>query len=309
MKNGLRWGWGGPVWLLLCLTAVGAEERPYGKGLTDANKEALPLDAAADVRLWQNGSPDETRLAHSDKGWQGKPSLLFANRIDHTKGEKAYPVGWPRTALDLAKRKLTDWSEYDAFECWIYVETSRATLPGNPLGVGFYHSGRKQSSSFPLNDVRKNEWVKVVVPLVQIKASADVQRVQFSISESNYRHGDQVDFYICQPALARFVDPAVSELTVRRQVLFATERVVEAEFRLAGHKDLDRTTVELSVGREGAAPAARTTVKAVRSGEAAVTISTPLRPGPHWARLDLRDAAGRLIDRKQCGFRVVQGPF
>lgn len=309
MNKSLQCGWVNPLWLVLCLTAVAADERPYGKGLTDANKESLPLDAAADVQLWQNGSPDETHLAHSDKGWKGRPALLFANRVDHTKGEKSYPVGWPRTALDLAKRKLTDWSVYDAFECWIYAETSREKLPGSPLGVNFQHSGRKQSSSFPLNTVRKKEWVKIVVPIVQIKSPSDVQRVQFNISESNYRHGDQVDFYISQPALTRYVDPAVSELAVRRQVLFGAERVVEAEFRLAGHKDLERTTVECSVGQDGAAPAARTTVKAARSGEAAVTISTPLRPGPHWFRLDLRDAAGRLIDRKQCGFRVVQGPF
>lgn len=303
-----RWRWTVVLWLVLGSLSA-AEERPYGKGLSEANQERLLLDDMENVAGWQNGSPVETTLSRSDKHHDGRYSLLFANLVDQTKGEKNYPIGWPRTYLDLSKRKLVDWSAYDAFECWIYVETSRPALPGNPLGVGFYHSGQKRSSSFPLDSVRKDAWVKVTIPVASLQLPTDVQRVQFNISESNYKHGDRVDFYINAPALVRYADPAVKTFLPRRQVIYTTERCLEADFTLAGYKGLQGTTVELSVGQGDAKPFARAAAKAARKGEAALTFAEPLHPGMHWARLDLRDAEGQLIDRQETTFRVVPGPF
>ena len=110
---------------------TGAEETPCGKGMTEANKERLVLDDMEDVSGWYNGSPVETTLsASSEHVKQGKLALKFANVVDHTKGEENYPIGWPRTGKDLVKAKLTDWSAYDFFECWIYAQTSRGSLPG-----------------------------------------------------------------------------------------------------------------------------------------------------------------------------------
>ena len=143
--------------VLVCaaIAHAAAQEVPYGRGITDANKERLVLDDMEDVSDWYSGTPEETTISASDKHVkQGAHSLEFANRVDHTKGEKNYPVGWPRVGKDLAKTGMTDWSAYDLFECWIYTETSRPQLPVGPLSVGFYHSGPKRSSSFPLNNVR-----------------------------------------------------------------------------------------------------------------------------------------------------------
>jgi len=293
------------AWLVPALAP--AAERPYGKGMTEANQERLLLDDMGDVSDWYNGSPEETTLSATDR--QGRRGLLFANRVDHTKGEKSYPVGWPRTGKDLGREKRTDWSAYDHFECWIYAETSRPDLPKKPLGVGFYHSGHKRSSGFPLGEVKKDAWVKVVVPVARLLDPKDVRRVQFHISESDYQHGDRVDFTIAAPALVRYVEPAVAELRPQRRVLFSSDRTVRAGYKLAGYKGLDRTRVELAVGRGDGAPAAKADAKATREGDLAVRIDRSLEPGDYWARLDLRDAEGKLIDRKQAAFRVVAGPF
>lgn len=290
-------------------TGVG-EEMPYGKGLTEANKEQLVLDDMEDVSDWYNGSPEETRLAASDKHVkEGSKSLLFANRVDHTKGEKNYPIGWPRTGKNLGKLKLTDFSQYDSFECWIYTETSRASLPGQPLGVGFYHSGSKRSTAFRLDDVAKDRWVKVVVPITRLTAPADVQRVQFNISESNYKHGDRVDFYIDEMVLVRYVEPAVAQIEVDRKILYSSDREITASYRLAGYKGMDDVKVEFSIGPVGQEPVAKSVGKAVRFGELPLRITKKLDPGKYTARLDLRDAAGRLVDRRKTAFRVVRGPF
>ena len=281
-----------------------------GKGLSEANKERLVLDDMEDVSDWLNGSPEETTLSASDKHVkQGKRALRFANVVDHTKGEKNYPIGWPRTGKNLAKGKLTDWSAYDFFECWIYVETSRESLPGDPLGVGFYHSGPKRSSSWPLKEVKKDQWVKVVIPINKLADAADVQRVQFNISEANYKHGDRVDFYIDDMVLTRFVDPAVVELALDRRILYCGDQELLASYRLSGHKGMEEVKVELAIGQGSGEPLAKTAAKAARQGEVVLPLAARLRPGVYWARLGLRDAQGKLIDRKQAELRVIEGPF
>lgn len=294
----------------ILLDLAGAEEKPYGRGLTEANKERLVLDDMQDVSDWYNGSPEETAIATSDKHVkQGKLTLKFANVVDYTKGEKNYPIGWPRIGKDLRKAKLTDWSGYDFFECWIYVETSRDSLPRTPLGVGFYHSGRKRTSSWPLKEVQKDQWVKVVIPINKLLDPAGVERVQFNISESDYKHGDRVDFYLDDMVLTRYVDPAVVELNLERRIVYGNERQIAAAYRLSGRKGMDEAKVELAIGQADGAPAAKIAAAAARQGEIVLPLGARLAPGAYWARLGIRDAQGKLIDRKQAEFRVIQGPF
>jgi hypothetical protein len=284
-----------------------AEETPYGKGMTEANTQRLVLDDIRDTAGWDNGSPEETTLSISDR--HARRALLFANVVDHTQGEKNYPVGWPRTGLNLAKAKRTDWSGYDFFECWIYAEASRPSLPKTPISVGFYHSGQKRSSHFPLTEVRKDAWAKVVIPVARLLDPKDVQRVQFNISESDYKHGDRADFYIGDVALARFAEPAVAELTPQRGIIYSNARTFRASYKLVGHQGLEGTKVELVLGLEGRPPAARAAAGAARDGEIALPIAAPLEPGSYRATLGLRDAHGKLIDRKDAPVRVIRGPF
>jgi hypothetical protein len=287
-----------------------AAEQPYGKGMTEANIERLVLCDMADVSAWHNESPAETKLSSSDAHVrQGKFALKFANVVDHTTGEKNYPIGWPRTTLDLAKAKLTDWSEYDFFECWIYVETSRAALPRSPLSLGLTHPGHKASTGRDLREVCKDQWTKIVIPMTEVKDPKNVLRVRFNISESNYQHGDRVDFYICDMVLGRYATPAIAELTLEQNLLYTDARSVAAQFRLVGRQGMDKTTAELEVGCGDASPVAKASCPATREGEIAVPLPARLSPGQSWARLNLRDSQGRLIDRKSVEFRVIAGPF
>lgn len=288
--------------------AARADEVPYGKGMTEANLERLVLDSMEDVSGWINGSPMETKLSRSDRARGGRFALLFANVIDYTQGEKNYPIGWPRTNKNLVKAKLTDWSAYDAFECWIYVDTTREALPKSPIGVSFAHPGHRRSSRAELNEVQKGQWAQIVVPMAKIEEPKDVQSVQFNISESSYKHGERVDFYISGLALARYVDPAVNEFELDRQVVYGSQNSLAARYSLVGSRGMDATRVELSIG-QGDRMAAKHLAAATRRGEIELPIRARLVPGIYWAQLGLRDPAGKLIDRKRVEFRVVDGPF
>jgi len=293
--------------LLAVLLAPGAEA-PYGRGMTEANKERLILDTMDDVSAWTNGSPVETKLSRSDRARGGKHSLLFANVVDFTQGEKNYPIGWPRTSRSFVKARLTDWSAYDFFECWIYVDTSRAELPAAPLGIGFSHPGQRRRTSVALAELKKDQWVQVIIPTARLDDPRHVEAAQFNISESAYKHGDRVDFYISGMVLSRFVDPAVNRLELQRQVVYAERPWIVAAYSLVGSRGMDALRAELAIG-QGDTPAATSSTAAARQGEIELRPGRRLKPGPSWAELRLRDAAGKLVDRKRCEFRVVEGPF
>jgi hypothetical protein len=277
--------------------------------MSEGNKERRVIDDMEDISAWHNGSPEETTLsASSARVKQGKFALKFTNVVDYTKGEKNYPVGWPRADKNLAKMKLTDWSGYDFFECWVYAETSRESLPSVPLNVGFYHTGPKRSTSVPLGEVEKDAWVKIAIPISTLSDVADIQRVQFSISEANYKHGDRVDFYIDDMVLTRFVQPAIAELAMQRKILYADAPAVTASYRLMGYKGMDDVRADFEIDHEGA-PVATTAAKAARSGELTLPLRRALLPGNYCGRLSIRDGAGELIDQKQVEFQVIRGPF
>lgn len=297
-----------PHLLVLALLALSADEAPYGKGMTEANKERLVLDDMRDVSGWNNGSPVETKLSRSDRARGGKYSLLFANLIDHTKGEKNYPIGWPRTNKSLVKAKLTDWSTYDFFECWIYVDTSRPPLAATPMGIGFSHPGHRRRSSLPLRELQKDQWVHVVMPISKLDDPKHVEGLQFNISEADYKHGDRVDFFISGLELTRFAEPAVNQLDLQRRVVYAHQPWIVAGYSLVGRKGMDAIRAELAIGQADAV-VAKTAIPAARQGEIELRLARPLAPGLYWAQLGLRDPAGKLMDRKRCAFRVVEGPF
>ena len=292
-------------------SSAAAAERPYGRGLTEANQERLVIDDMENIAAWTTDTPVETTLSASEEHVkQGRHSLKFGNVVDYTRGEKNYPIGWPRMRKNLAKMHRTDWSGYDFFECWIYCDSSRAALPSTPIGLGFSHpgSGRRRSSSFSLKEVQKDRWVKIVIPISKLLDPHDVQSVQFNISESDYKHGDRVDFYIDDMALTRYIDPTVAALATDRRVLFSNDRQITALYTLMGHRDMDRVKIQFAIG-SGEPALARGQGTPSDPGELLLRLERTLPPGDYWARLDLRDEGGRLIDRRQSGFRVVAGPF
>ncbi|MEW6358338.1 MAG: hypothetical protein AB1696_18540 [Planctomycetota bacterium] len=305
-------GWIALATVLLCASCeMAPTEKPYGRGMTEANKERLVIDDMEDVADWYFAKEEDSTLAASPKrAKEGKSSGVFATHINHKGGEKNYPIGWPRTGKRMGDGLPTDWSNYDFFECWIYTETSRDALPGTPLTVSFSHSGQKNSTPFRLGEIKKDEWVKIEIPISKLKQSNDVQSIQFHMSESEYKHDDQVDFYIDDVVLTRFVDPTIVTFDVNKKLIYTSDPQMSASYSLSGYKGLDRAVVEMEIGRGLTAPVAKGSAKAQRRGEvwAALPAERPA-PGTYWARLNLRDADGRLIDRKQAEFRILTGPF
>jgi len=298
------------ITLLLLVAQQAASQQQATDVAYAADMERLVLDDMEDVSDWYNGSTVETTIstdaAHVK---QGKTSLKFANRVDHTKGEKNYPIGWPRTGKDLTRTGQSEWSAYDFFECWIYAETSRSSLPATPLSVGFYHSGPKRSTSFPLKEVRKDAWQHIVVPTERLQDAADVRRAQFNISESNYKHGDRVDFFIDDMVLTRFRHPVIGELRPTGRLLYTAEHLITTTYTLMGYRSDGPVQGVLDIGQGTASRPESVRATASQRGELQLSLRQPLSAGSYWVRLTLIDPQGNVLDRKQATFRVIEGPF
>lgn len=275
----------------------------------DAAKQRHVLDDMEDVSDWDNGSPEETTISANDQHSRiGKRSLRFGNIVDHTTGEKNYPVGWPRTGKDLRKTGPTDWSVYDFFECWIYAETSRETLPKTPLGVGFYHSGHRSSTHVRLNEVKANAWTKIVIPMADLTDAADVQRVQFNISEADYKHKDRVEFFIDDMVLTRYVHPIVGDFRLERNLLYTNDGRVKAAYELAGYRRQEGVEMELTIGRAAERLATvRRSVSPLR--EIGLSLDKALTAGSYWAKLRVCCTATDDVHEREQHFRVIEGPF
>ena len=170
--------------------------------------------------------PDDT---HSRDG----RAMHFHIDVNHETGQPEYPIGWPRTNTGVPEDHQ-DWRNWDFVEFWLYSETSRESLPDTPLGFIVRSTTRENSFTVTLDEARKGEWVHFRFPTSEMPNQAEAVRVQFFISESNYNHGDVVDFWIDDLKLLRYAEPTIIAMTPLNRVQYADTDVVRVEVELTG---------------------------------------------------------------------------
>ena len=231
---------------------VAAAEPPLEKRIL-LGPETAPQWSAAESTV-------KTSTAHVRSG---SSVLHWHITVDHFAGEPQYPIGWPRANCSLREAAARDWSEWDYFQFWVYTDSTRAVLPREPVGLTLYTPEKPDVYNRPLTELKKGEWVHVRMPVSQIPHHQDVRGMQFHISESQYRHQDQLDLYVDEIALARYAEPMLLDFAPEAAVMFADEKQLALRFNLAGIKSGDRVEVVCEL-RKGGAAVARTVVEAER---------------------------------------------
>lgn len=225
--------------------------------------------------------------------------------VDHFAGEPQYPIGWPRVNFTLRDATAHDWSQWDYIQFWVYTDSTRAALPREPVGLTLYTPDKQNAYNRPLNELKKGQWVQIRIPVSQIPRHQDVRGLQFHISESQYRHQDQLDLYFDEIALARYAQPTLLDFAPEAAAMFADAKQLALRFNLAGVKRGDQVEVVCELRRGGTA-VARTAVEAAR--------------GPQRVTIDLKDVkpeAGEyeLVARGKGGaeaatqVRLVESPW
>ena len=219
--------------------AAGAEP-PLEKRIV-FGPESAPQWSAAESTVETAAEPTRT----------GSPVLHWHITVDHFAGEVKYPIGWPRANCALRDAAARDWSDWDYFQFWVFTGTTRAALPRDPVGLALYTPDKQDAYTRPLSELKKDEWVQVRIPLAQIPRREDVRLMQIHISESNYRHQDQLDFYLDEVALLRYAQPTLLDLAPENAVMFADAQQLAVKFQLAGVKAEDRVEVVCELRRDG----------------------------------------------------------
>jgi len=236
----------------------------------------------------------------------GQPVLHWHITVDHFAGEPKYPIGWPRISRTLREAASRDWSAWDYLQLWVYTDASRDALPREPVGLALHTPDKEGAYHRPLQELKKGVWTQIRIPLTAVPRHQDVRLMQFHISESNYRHQDQLDFYFDNIVLLRYAQPTVLEFAAENAVMFADAKRVPVRFNLAGVKPGERVDVSCEL-KAGGEVVARSNVKAMRGLQrVAFELGAPtMKPGRY--QIEARAAGG--TETATAVVRFVESPW
>ncbi len=114
-----------------------------------------------------------------------------------------------------------------------------------------------------MTELKKGQWVQIRIPLSEVPRRQDVRGIQLHISEANYKHLDELDFYIDEIALLRYARPTLLAFAAESAVVFTDAKQIPVRFDLAGVKPDESAQVVCEI-RKGEKVVASTSAKAMR---------------------------------------------
>lgn len=216
----------------LVLTAFSAAAQAAPEVVVQGKNESLYLDGLGKPARW--GPSECTVTVSKTRKADGRPTLQIDMPVDHHGGEKRYPIGWPRLYAKLRKPAETQWDAFERFEFLFYATMSRAKPPTQ---VGTFHiqcPDRRHATYHRFRKIKLNEWIRVSVPVAKIKSLQNLKTIGFNISESNYKHGDKLRFYLGGFRLVRPKDFELRSLKVRNAVVYQGQPTLKVNLELAG---------------------------------------------------------------------------
>ncbi|MBQ9754761.1 MAG: hypothetical protein IJV93_08435 [Lentisphaeria bacterium] len=151
---------------------------------------AADLTNVATAKRW---NPAECTVVQAGK------AMTVNMPIDHKAGEKKYPIGWPRLYLEKITPAEKDWSKAKAVSFKIKLEFTGKTAK-YPVSFQVKTKGPKETKNatkfFTIPGLVNNKTVTAVLPLKDVKNLDNVVCLGFNISESQYKHGENLKFTV-----------------------------------------------------------------------------------------------------------------
>ncbi len=291
------------LWFLSALLAACAASAAP-KTVFEGKKEILRLDGWAQAGRWTTAECQVTQS--KDLLADGRPTIRMHIPVDFYAGEKKYPVGWPRAWITLHSSWERDWTRFERFEFKVYTKFSRAKLPRTPVTLILYCPNKTRMWTRTLTELKINQWTAFSLPVSRLKYADNVHALKFSISESNYRHGDRIDFYIGGFRLSRSSECVLSAMRMETPAIF---------------DDAGRLGVRVLVEGvpKGLSRAVPFTIR--RGGELIRLENLPVRGGEYTLWMDIRELKlkpgdyelvafeGDKARERRAAFRVAASPW
>lgn len=212
--------------------------------------ERLVLDdgEAAEAASWV--AAEATVTADSKHVKRGGSALRFHIDVNWETGEPKYPIGWPRIDRRWSQ-PMQDWSSYDYLEFAIYTGSSRTALPVTPLGLILSAKEGKSLFSRSLTELRLGQWTDFRIPLADVPGCSSCAAIKFYISESNYKHGDSLDFWIDNLSLTRYVEPTVTASHLAEGAVMCDAKYLTMEVAMMGIRSGEKAEVTWQIASVG----------------------------------------------------------
>ena len=286
-----------------CVAACGAVAVAAPEVRREGADEVLYLDGLADPARW---APAEcTVTASKELRAAGRPTLHLHIPVDHHGGEAKYPIGWPRMYLNLKPPECA-WPPFERFEFLIHATMTRPKPPKGVLNLQIQCPDRRRNNSRNLHEIRLGRWVRVSIPLREVRHVAQVARLGLNISESDYRHGEKLDFRIGAFRLARAAECGLAKLEVRSRVMYADRPTLELALDVVGPPRKIGGGLPLTV-RRGRTVLHKETLPAKRGLQTARIDLTKAALAPGTYTVAAFDADAKR--RKTAQFRIVESPW
>jgi hypothetical protein len=203
---------------------------------------------------------------------EGEDAFLFHVPVDWTAGEKDYPVGWPRIHMRVPDDKA-DWRRWEQLRLRVYAPAEGDPLPADPIGVSLGTGDHHSSWGRNATGLRRGDWMEFALDLSDVPDADRVHSIVVFVSESNYRHGDTLRFYVSRLELVRHLKPTLAGLESVPGVAFADAAAVSFRVKMLG---VGSGTARIEIAlRRGEVTVSQTTARVVR-GTTLVTL--PLSP-------------------------------
>jgi len=179
---------------------------------------------------WKSGGQKEIRFDLSDRHVkQGRFAFHFHIEVDHQdtmKGGKPnpYPMGWPSVTREYASP--IDLSAFDFLEMDIYFENTRGVDPDFGLHFIAKDSHGRAFYSTTFTDLKHGQWAHEKLCIRDLRGARDLGELHFFISESDYDHGDVIDFSIDNLRATRAVEYRPPEIRPVRHPLAKSDAAV-----------------------------------------------------------------------------------
>ena len=187
------------------------------------------IDGFEDLAGWKTGGQKEVSFQVSDKHVkQGMHSLWMHVEIDHHQAEEVkkakYPMGWP--SIKKTYETPVDLSGSDFIEFDVFFESKSGMDPDFALNVTISNSEEKVLYRTVMTDIRHGKWAHEKLCIRDIACADNVGSISFWLSESVYKHGAVIDFYIDHLRATQAVDYETPPVAPVRRPLARSDAAV-----------------------------------------------------------------------------------
>ncbi len=209
-------------------------------------------DLSKSFNNWKVKTPDG-KITIKTNGKNGSQSLLWNVKVDYSKGEKGYPVGWP--IINCYYHPELDFTYYNYLKYTIKINSDRDENADDNTLLGFtINSDKLYEKTKDIGGVQ-NDWIPVVFDLQKLKKEIargespwkKVDMLQLFIAERDYKDKTNISFEIGSLQLMRFKKPVISEILNAETVLLPLNNLPVNYVILggAGKNESSKITAEL----------------------------------------------------------------